>query len=86
MRFLLTKGLSVLRACGLVQLQRATFRYQARPVADDGVGAELDAMAQTNPSYGYRRVWALLRRKRTINRKRLYRCARLIGCRTRCGN
>jgi putative transposase len=72
-RFLVTKGLSVLRACGLVQLQRATFRYQACPVADDGGGAELDAIAQTNPRYGYRRVWALLRRKRTINRKRGHR-------------
>lgn len=71
--FLVTKGLSVLRACGLVQLQRATFLYQTRPAADDGVEAELDAIAQTNPRYGYRRVWALLRRKRTINRKRVHR-------------
>ncbi|NJM55170.1 MAG: IS3 family transposase [Verrucomicrobiae bacterium] len=62
-RFLVAKGLSVLRACGLMQLQRATFHYQARPTADDGVESELDAIAQTNPRYGYRRVWALLRRK-----------------------
>ena len=72
-RFLVTKGLSVLRACVLVQLQRATFRYQAHPAADDGVEAELVAIAQANPRYGYRRAWALLRRKRPVNRKRVHR-------------
>jgi hypothetical protein len=72
-RFLVSKGLSVLRACMLVQLQRATFLYQARPAADDGVEAELAAIAQANPRYGYRRTWALLRRKRTVNRKRVHR-------------
>jgi putative transposase len=72
-RFLLTKGLSVLRACVLVQLQRATFLYQARPVADDELLGELEALAQTHPRYGYRRAWALLRRKRRLNRKRVHR-------------
>jgi putative transposase len=72
-RFLVTKGLSVLRACVLVQLQRATFRYQAHPAADDGVDAKLQAIAQANPRYGYRRAWALLRRKRPVNRKRVHR-------------
>jgi hypothetical protein len=64
-RFLVTKGLSVLRACVLVQFQRATFHYQARPEAAE---AEIAAIAQTNPRYGYRRAWALLRRKRNVKR------------------
>lgn len=72
-RFLLTKGLSVLRACVLVQLQRATFLYQARPAADDELMSELEVLAQANPRYGYRRAWALLRRKRPLNRKRVHR-------------
>lgn len=72
-RFLVTKGLSVLRACVLLQLQRATFLYQAHPVADDEIKVELEALAQANPRYGYRRAWALLRRKRTVNRKRVHR-------------
>jgi putative transposase len=72
-RFLLTKGLSVLRACVLVQLQRATFLYQARPGAEDELVGELEALAHANPRYGYRRAWALLRRKRTVNRKRVHR-------------
>ena len=72
-RFLVTRRISVPRACVLVQLQRATFRYQARSLATDGVDEELRALAQTHPRYGYRRMWALLRRKRTINRKRVHR-------------
>jgi putative transposase len=72
-RFLVTKGLSVLRACVLVQLQRATFHYQARPAVDDELVVELAALAQANPRYGYRRAWALLRRIRTVNRKRVHR-------------
>jgi putative transposase len=72
-RFLGTQGVSVQRACVLVQLQRASFQYQPRSVADDGVESEIAALAQAHPRYGYRRVWALLRRKRTINRKRVHR-------------
>jgi putative transposase len=72
-RFLFSKGLSVLRACVLVQLQRATFLYLARPAADDELLGELEVLAQANPRYGYRRAWALLRRKRTVNRKRVHR-------------
>jgi putative transposase len=72
-RFLVTKGLSVLRACLLVQLQRATFHYQAHPVADTELEADLEAIAQANPRYGYRRAWALVRRKRRVNRKRVHR-------------
>jgi hypothetical protein len=55
-RFLVTRRVSVQRACVLVQLQRATFRYQPRPVANDGVAAELSALAQEQPRYGYRRI------------------------------
>ena len=73
-RFLATKGISVRRACQLAQLERATFQYRARPRADEeAVLADITALAQQHPRYGYRRVWALLRRKGTINRKRVHR-------------
>jgi putative transposase len=72
-RFLVAKGLSVMRACVLVQLQRATFLYLAHPAADDELVGELEALVHANPRYGYRRAWALLRRKRTVNRKRVHR-------------
>ncbi|KAB8333726.1 IS3 family transposase [Scytonema tolypothrichoides VB-61278] len=72
-RFLASKGVSVQRGCELLHLQRATFDYKARPAAEDGLLAELEAIAQVNPRYGYRRAWALVRRKRTVNRKRVHR-------------
>ena len=78
-RFLVTRRISVQRACVLLQLQRATFRYQPRPVATDDLAAELRGLAQEQPRYGYRRMWALLRRKRTINRKRVHRLWKRAG-------
>jgi putative transposase len=49
--FLETYGVSVQRACLLVQLQRSTFLYQARPVADDGVPQEIAVLAQAQPAH-----------------------------------
>jgi hypothetical protein len=48
-RFLGTQGVSVQRACVLVQLQRASFQYQPRSVADDEVESEIAALAQAHP-------------------------------------
>lgn len=72
-QFLEAYGVSVQRACVLVQLNRSTFLYQARPLADDGVLEEMAALAQAHPRYGYRRIWAVIRRSRRINRKRVHR-------------
>ena len=72
-QFLVTQGLSVLRACVLVQINRSSFLYQPRDRVDDPVADEVRALAQANPRYGYRRAWALLRRKYVINRKRVHR-------------
>ncbi len=72
-RFLEDYGVSVQRACVLVQLHRSTLHYQPRPAVGDDVPATLAALAQKHPRYGYRRVWAVLRRTRPINRKRVHR-------------
>jgi putative transposase len=73
-RFLATKGISVRRACLLALLPRATFHYQARERPDEqALLADITELAQLHPRYGYRRIHALLRRKRTINRKRVHR-------------
>jgi hypothetical protein len=55
-RALVTHGVSVQRACVLVQIQRASFHYQPRSVADEGVTTEIAALAEAHPRYGYRRV------------------------------
>jgi len=73
-QFLAKRGISVRRACVLVQLTRATFQYRARPRPEEAaLLTDITALAQEYPRYGYRRIWALLRRKRTINRKRVHR-------------
>jgi putative transposase len=72
-RFLEHYGVSVQCACVLVQLHRPTFHDQPRPVTDDDVPAAISALPQDHPRYGYRRVWAVQRRMRTINRKRVHR-------------
>jgi hypothetical protein len=55
-RALVTHGVSVQRACVLVESQRASFHYQPRSVAADGIPTEIAALAQVHPRYGYRRV------------------------------
>jgi putative transposase len=40
---------------------------------DDGLVQELADVAQAHPRYGYRRAWAVLRRTRQVNRKRVHR-------------
>ena len=72
-RFLEGYGVSVQRACVLVQLHRSTLHYQPRPAVDDDVPETIATLAQKHPRYGYRRVWAVLRRTRRINRKRVHR-------------
>lgn len=74
MRFLVERGVSERRACALVAANRATVQYQARPRSDDGRPGRLATLAQRHPRYGYRRVWALLRREGwVVNRKRVHR-------------
>jgi putative transposase len=74
-RFLVERGLSERRACALVAANRATVQYQARPpAAGDELTTGIAALAQRHPRYGYRRVWALLRREGwAVNRKRVHR-------------
>ena len=66
-------GCSVLRACELAHLQRATFHYQQRTRSEDKLLVELTSLAQHYPRYGYRRAWAILKRTRKVNPKRVHR-------------
>jgi putative transposase len=79
-RFLHTKGISVRRACELAQLQRASFAYQARPqLTEQVLVADITQLAHQQPRYGYRRIWAVLRRSRKVNRKRVHRLWKRAG-------
>lgn len=64
------RGLAQRRACVLLQLPRSTLGYQARPARDAELATQVHEIAQRHPRYGYRRVWALLRRRgQHVNKK-----------------
>jgi putative transposase len=69
------------RACQLVGEHRSTQRYEAQPPELELVlVARMNAIAERHPTYGYRRVWALLRSEGfAVNRKRIERLWRLEG-------
>ena len=62
------------RACKLVGVDRASYRYEPRPDRNAELRAELVKLARQKPRYGYRRLHAVLeRRGERVNVKRVYR-------------
>jgi putative transposase len=80
-RYAVSRRLSCRRACRLLRVPRSTLDYRARRAGRDAaLLAELRGLARRHPRYGYRRIWALLRRAgQRINAKRVYRLWRLAG-------
>ena len=73
-------GLSERRGCALLGAARSCVRYQSRRVEDQGLLQELRRIALRNPRYGYRRIWALLRRAgKKVNLKKILRLWRVAG-------
>jgi putative transposase len=71
--------LSERQACRLMELDRSTYRYEARPDNSQLREALLE-LARQKPRYGYRRLWAILdRRGWKVNVKRIYRLYRAEG-------
>ena len=68
------------RACSVVELPRATCRYQSDHLEDPQLREELRQLAGEWPRYGYRMLHGLLRRKGwAINHKLVYRLYRAEG-------
>jgi putative transposase len=62
------------RACGLMEIDRGTFRYQRRRVEDGRLRIRLRELAEQRRRFGYRRLLVLLVREGwQVNHKRLYR-------------
>ncbi len=74
-QFAQRRGLSRRRACALVGVARSTLGYRRRmPQRDQELVGHVRSVARKHPRYGYRRVWAVLRRQGlVINAKRVYR-------------
>ena len=63
--------------CAVLGLARSSFYHRARPVDEDDLRAALLELAGQYPTYGYRRLTALLKRAGwTVNHKRVQRLMR----------
>jgi putative transposase len=83
--WLQTRGTSLRRACRVIGLSTATWRYQRRTSATNiAVRARLEAHAAVRARFGYRRLHILLEREGlVVNHKRVHRIYRAAGLQVR---
>ena len=73
-------GVSQRRACRVVGVCLATFRYRSRRGDGGVIRRRLRELAEERPRFGYRRLHVMLRREGfMVNHKRVYRLYRLDG-------
>src|SRR5262249_7758996 len=74
-------GVSERRACRVLGQPRSTQRQKPKSNEEEGrLVAHMLELVRKHPRYGYRRVWALLRREGwRVNRKRIWRLWRQQG-------
>ena len=72
-------GVSQRKVCGVLQVSRSVLherprRESQRTAGDELLSARIARLIQQHPTFGYRRIWALLRfrEKLPINRKTVY--------------
>lgn len=69
-----THDIGITRVCGLVDISRSLYAYQAKRPDDNKLKLRLSELAGQKRRYGYRRLHVLLRREGwQINHKRTYR-------------
>jgi len=78
--------LSERRACGLIGMNRGSWRYQQKERNDIALRNRLRELAGERPRFGYRRLYRMLRREKengtakwVVNHKRAYRLYREEG-------
>lgn len=78
--------LSERRACGLIGMNRGSWRYQQKERNDTALRNRLRELAGERPRFGYRRLYRMLRREKengtakwVVNHKRAYRLYREEG-------
>lgn len=80
MKDLMESGLSQRRSCAMIGMGRSFARYQGRRKEDPELLTRVRALALRHPRYGYRRIWAMLRRGGLkINLKKVLRLWRKAG-------
>jgi putative transposase len=65
------------QACKLLDVDRASYRYEARPDRNLDLRQQLVALARQKPRFGYRRLWHMLTKSRPeLSMSRVYRLYR----------
>jgi putative transposase len=78
--------LSERRACGLIGMNRGSWRYRQKARNEAALRARLQELAGERPRFGYRRLHRMLRREQwVVNHKRVYRLYREEGLAMRRG-
>jgi transposase InsO family protein len=78
------EGYPVTRVCEVVGLPRSSFYHQSRREENAALGVVLHDLAAQYPTYGYRRLTALLRRQGwEVNHKRVQRLMAEMGLQRR---
>ena len=68
------EGMSERKACRLLKVRRKSYRYRRRTPGPEKLAKRIKELALKHPRFGYRRIWALLRRAgELINVKKVYR-------------
>lgn len=77
-------GVSIRRACRILELDTSTFHYRSRRPDQAGLKARIREICETRVRYGYRRVQVLLQREGwQVNHKRTYKLYRELGLQLR---
>ena len=73
-------GVSERRACKLIAIDRSSYGYEPRPDHNAVLRQELVNLARQKPRYGYRRLHALVTKRRfRASAQRVYRLYRAAG-------
>lgn len=71
---MIISGVSERRSCALLGLERKSYRYKGRERERDPIIEKIKELSQKYPRFGYRRIWAMLRRDgEAVNIKRVHR-------------
>lgn len=77
---MISAGMSERRSCGILELRRKSYRYEPKQADTLTLIERIKELAMKYPRFGYRRVWAMLRRAgMAINHKRVHRLWQLLG-------
>lgn len=79
-RELMAAGLSPTKACVILKTSRSSLSYSPNLRDDDELIAKIKEIRRGKPRWGYKRIWARLRREGiAVNRKKVERLWRALG-------